>query len=214
MLRSDLHEFDPIERASHYDNPGAPFDVLQAQERASASGKLPSDVAGEVEKLEAADWIVFHFPLWWFAPPAMLNGWFERVFVHGRTHDVDHRFDTGRFRGKSALFCVTTGADAVESGPDGKEGNARLLLWPAAYALRYLGFDVLEPVLVHGVHSYHLGEQKAALEERLKCVLEGQTGLIAEFDGLPRMTFNADADFDDERRLRPCMPTYSPFIRG
>lgn len=213
VLRSDLGAFDPAERASHYANPGDPFDVLKAQERASLCNTLPPDVLVEVEKLEAADRIVFHFPLWWFAPPAILKGWFERVLLHGRTHDVNHRFDTGRFRGRRALFCVTTGANAVESGPGGREGDTRLHLWPAAYALRYLGFDVLEPVLLHGVHGYQQGDRKAAMEARLKATLAGQADLMKMFDDLPLMQFNSDDDFDLDGRLKPGVPSHSPFIR-
>ena len=67
VLRSDLHGFDPIERAGHYDEPVVPFDVLKAQESASFAGQIPEDVLVEVEKLEAADRVIFHFPLWWFA---------------------------------------------------------------------------------------------------------------------------------------------------
>ncbi len=213
VLFSNLSGFDPVERAAHYTNSGAPFDVLKAQEAASAAGTLPSDVVREVEKLERADRVIFHFPLWWFSPPALLKGWFERVLVHGRTHDVDHRFDTGRFHGRTALFCVTTGANNAESGPDGKEGDTRLHLWPAAYTLRYLGFDVLEPVLVHGIHGYHRGEGRTDMEGRLQEVLERQAEVIAGFEERPRMVFNADADFDDTGRLDPNAPSYSPFIR-
>lgn len=215
VLRSNLcgSRFDPVEAAAHYAVPPEPFDVLKAQERASAGGALPADVEAEVAKLEAADRIVLHFPLWWFSPPAILKGWFERVLVHGRTHDVENRFDTGRFRGRKVLFCVTTGANAAESGPDGKEGDTRLHLWPAAYTFRYLGFDVLEPVLVHGVHGYHRDERKVALEHRLAAALAGQHDLLARFDELPRMVFNADSDFDANGRLRPGAPSHSPFIR-
>lgn len=137
----------------------------------------------------------------------------ERVLAHGRTHDVDNRFDTGRFRGRKVLFCVSTGARAEESGPDGKEGDTRLHLWPAAYTFRYLGFDVLEPVLVHGVHGYNRSGRKTAMEARLAKTLADQKDLIARFDDLPVMRFNPDGDFDAEGRLAPGAPSHSPFIR-
>jgi NAD(P)H dehydrogenase (quinone) len=204
--------FDPVEAPQHYVDPSDPFDVLKAQEQASAAGTLPADVEAEIAKLEAVDRVILHFPLWWFAPPAILKGWMERVLAHGRTHDVDNRFDTGRFRGRKVLFCVTTGARAAESGPDGKEGDTRLHLWPAAYTFRYLGFDVLEPVLVHGVHGYNRGERKAALEARLEAALAGQGELMRNFDRLPVMCFNSDGDFDAEGRLKSGAPSHLPFI--
>ena len=214
VLVSDLYAqgFDPAEGPVHYRTPGR-FDALKAQEAAAKTGTLPADVAAEVEKVRAADRLIFHFPLWWFAPPAMLKGWFDRALAHHALHDVDRRFDTGPCRGKRALFCVTTGSRATESGPDGKEGDTRLLLWPAAYTLRYTGMTVLDPLLVHGVHGYNRDDRKAALDARLAATLDAQAGLIARFDSLPEMAFNADTDFDETGRLKPGAPSVTPFIR-
>jgi NAD(P)H dehydrogenase (quinone) len=211
---SDLYamEFDPAEGPRHHAAMER-FDALKAQEAASATGRLPEDVAGEVAKIREADAIVFHFPIWWFAPPAMLKGWTERCLAHGALHDVDHRFDRGLLRGKRALFCVTTGAKASEAGPDGKEGETRLLLWPLAYTLRYCGMDVAEPVLVHGVHGYHRGDRKAQLETRLARLLDAQGDVIGGLWERPLLPFNADTDFDAEGRLGAGAPSHWPFIR-
>jgi NAD(P)H dehydrogenase (quinone) len=215
VLWSDLCAmgFDPVEGPTHYASREGRFDPLKAQEAGAAAGRLPPDVATEVEKIEAADAVVFHFPLWWFGPPAILKGWLDRCLVHGRIHDVDHRFDGGRMRGKRALFCVSTGASEAECGPDGKEGDTRLLLWPLAYTLRYCGFGVAEPLLVHGVHGYFKGAEEATLEARLRAVLEAQPEVIALLAERPLIPFNADTDFDPDGRLRRGAPSHTPFIR-
>jgi NAD(P)H dehydrogenase (quinone) len=217
VLWTDLYGlgFEPAEAARLHglSSARAHFDPLKAQEAASAAGTLPRDVSAEIDKLRSAERVIFHFPLWWFAPPAILKGYFDRVFAHGALHDVKHRFDTGFFRGKRALFCVTTGSSAAESGPNGKEGDTRLLLWPAAYTLRYLGYEVLEPVTVHGVHGYHRGARADALHARLVETLARQEELVAAFDDLPTMPFNADSEFDAEGRLKPGCKGHSPFIR-
>ena len=217
VLWSDLSggQFDPQEGAQHFDPDlsAGGFDPLKVHEAAVAAGRLPEDAASEMAKIRQADRIIFHFPIWWFAPPAVLKGWFDRVLMHGALHDVEHRFDRGRCRSKRALFCVTTGASAAESGPDGKEGNTRLLLWPAAQTLRYLGFEIALPEIVHGVHGYHEGAEKAALEARLREVLAAQDELIAGWDARPLIPFNPDADFDAAGRLRRDRPSHSPFIR-
>jgi NAD(P)H dehydrogenase (quinone) len=209
---SDLYgmEFDPVEGARHFGRDARGFDPLKAQEDGAAS----EDVAREIEKLEWADQVIFHFPFWWFAPPAMMKGWFDRVLVHGRTHDVDNRFDTGRFRDVRALFCVSTGADEDEAGPHGKEGDARLLLWPTAMTLRYLGMTVHEPVFAKGVHGYHTGERRAALDARLSTLLDGQADLIKTLPQRPALPFNADSDFDAQGRLKPGAPEHWPFTRA
>lgn len=217
VLWSDLvgMGFDPVEAARHYpqQRQDDSFDALKAQEAASEAGELPADVVTEIDKLRRADRVIFHFPLWWFAPPAVLKGWFDRVLAHGALHSVERRFDRGDFHGRTALFCVTTGSNAAESAHNGREGDVEMLLWPAAYTLRYLGFTVLAPEIVHGVHGYHRAERQTALEARLKAVLEAQAALIAGLDDRPRMAFNADDDFDAEGRLKPDRPSHTPFIR-
>lgn len=204
VLTSDLYAQRFM--ASDFDAPGDP---LKRQE----STPPPADVAAEVAKITAADQIVFHFPLWWFGPPAILKGWFDRCLLHGTLHSTDQRFDTGILRGKRALFCVTTGASAAECGADGKEGDTRLLLWPHAYTLRYCGMDVAQPLLVHGVHGYHTGAAEQALTARLAQVLADQAGVMATLAQRPLMAFNADSDFDADGRLRPEAPSNTPFIR-
>ncbi|WP_439154269.1 NAD(P)H-dependent oxidoreductase [Yoonia sp.] len=217
VLCSDLVAmgFDPVERASHY--PHRPtdtcFDALKAQEEAAAQHLLPADVKAEIEKLRRADRVVFHFPIWWFAPPAILKGWFDRVLAHGELHCVQHRFDAGHFRGKKALFCVTTGSNEKESAFNGKEGDIQMLLWPAAYTLRYLGFSVAVPEIVHGVHGYHRGARQEVLHDRLAGVLDAQDRLMTEFDSRAFFRFNADTDFDENGALKADRPSYSHFIR-
>lgn len=214
VLWSDLYgmKFDPTEGPGHHPPVEAHFDVLKAQE-AAASTALEPDVEKEVDKIRTAERVIFHFPIWWFGPPAILKGWLDRVLVHGELHDVENRFDTGLCRGKEALFCVTTGASAEESGFDGKEGDTRLLLWPLAQTLRYLGMDVLEPCVVNGVHGYFEGEAKQKLEVRLKQVLASHRKKISDWATHPRVKFNSDGDFDEQGRLRADAPSHSAFIR-
>ena len=35
------------------------------------------------EAIRKADWMVFIYPVWWFRAPAILEGWFDRVFSAG-----------------------------------------------------------------------------------------------------------------------------------
>lgn len=44
---------------------------------------VPSDVLDEHKKIEAADCIVFLYPVWWSDCPAILKGWFDRVYSLG-----------------------------------------------------------------------------------------------------------------------------------
>ena len=79
---SDLYAmgFDPIldlaqyERESHY----------------SSEVPVPQDVADEQAKLNDADVWVFLYPVWWTDCPAILKGWFDRVWSVGFAHDPGH----------------------------------------------------------------------------------------------------------------------------
>lgn len=204
VLVSDLYEqgFDPVERAA---------DPLRAHEAQWQDRALSPEIAEEVDKIRAADQIVFHFPIWWFGPPAMLRGWCERVLIHGGLHDVDRRFDDGVLRGKRALFCVTTGASAAEVGPGGKEGRLDLQLWPLAYTLRYCGMDVAEPVAAHGVHGYWEGTDKARLEARLRRLLADQAGVVSGLAERALWPFHADGEFTEDGVLRDGIAPLWPF---
>jgi NAD(P)H dehydrogenase (quinone) len=214
VLWSDLYAlgFNPVESAEHYAKSSDEFDPLKAQFEAAVNGTLPGDVAREIEKIRAAERIIFHFPLWWFSPPAILKGWTERCLAHGALHTSDTRFDNGPSRGKEALFCVTTGASEAESGPDGKEGNTHLHLWPLAYTLRYCGFTIKKPLLLHGVHGYFEGDAKQALEQRCTAMLAGQQQVIDNWDQRPNIAFNNETDFDKDGRLKTTATSVTPFI--
>ena len=217
VIWSDLCSlgFDPVEARDHFPHIGTDiaFDPLKAQEKAATDGTLPDDVAGEIVKIRQADRIIIHFPLWWFGAPAILKGWMDRVLAHGALHTTDQRFDSGMCPGKKVLFCVTLGATEAEAAFNGKEGDIRMLLWPLAYTMRYLGMTVLEPRLEFAVHGYFEGKDEADLRRRLANTLEAHSQIIAGFDALPEIRFNADTDFDDRGQLKPEAPSYTPFIR-
>ena len=44
---------------------------------------IPKDVQKEQRKIEAADCIIFLYPVWWSDCPAKLKGWFDRVYSVG-----------------------------------------------------------------------------------------------------------------------------------
>jgi putative NADPH-quinone reductase len=46
-----------------------------------------SAVAGEAARLAAAEALVLVFPTWWFGFPAILKGWFDRVWAPGLAYD-------------------------------------------------------------------------------------------------------------------------------
>lgn len=69
--------------------------ALGAAERRSYYGARFEDSAlrGQIDRLLAAEALVLVFPTWWFGFPAILKGWFDRVWAPGIAYD--HADDLG-----------------------------------------------------------------------------------------------------------------------
>jgi NAD(P)H dehydrogenase (quinone) len=57
--------------------------------------KFANDVKQEIEKVIWASYIVVVTPYWWGGLPAILKGWFDRVFVAGLMWDYEKHYKTG-----------------------------------------------------------------------------------------------------------------------
>lgn len=199
--------FDPVEKGAHYRerlDPDA-FSPLAEQRHAWQSGSVPADVLAEIAELERADLLVLQFPLWWHSPPAMLKGWFDRVFLSGGLYTSRMRYDAGYFRGRRAMLSVTTGAPDSAFGPGARGGDFATMLWPLHYSLHYLGFTVLPPFTACGVqgHGYSY-EDEDAQQQRLRSVLADWGAHVAGTDALPARSFPGWQDWDAAGQpLRP-----------
>ena len=67
-------------------------------------------INSEIERLVWAEGLVLVFPTWWFGFPALLKGWFDRVWAPGVAYD--HASDFGpiqaRLRGLRKCLAITT----------------------------------------------------------------------------------------------------------
>ncbi|MFF1831440.1 NAD(P)H-dependent oxidoreductase [Paenarthrobacter sp. NPDC058040] len=135
-----------------------PLIVTTSSERAYTQGTLSADIVKEQEKLDWADAVVFSFPLWWYGMPAILKGWFDRVFVQGYAYRVKDpadprrtlRYGEGNLAGKRALVLVSCGSPEAAVGPRGISGQLDEVLFPLLHGtLWYTGMSVLPPVCIH-----------------------------------------------------------------
>ncbi|MET8998889.1 NAD(P)H-dependent oxidoreductase [Amycolatopsis sp. NPDC004169] len=172
--------------------------------RAHAHGELSADIVAEQEKLLWADTVVVQFPLWWYGLPAILKGWFDRVFVKGFGYGVRAedgrtlRYGEGRLAGKRAVVVLTAGAREPAMGPRGVNGALDEVLFPLQHGtLFYAGMSVLPPVAVHGADRVPDAEFAAArerLRERLRT--------LETAEPIPFRTQNG-GDYDEDLVLRP-----------
>ena len=214
---SDLYAqgFDPAEHGRHFHqrkNPERFF--AQTEQRFNGErGSLPTDVQREIDALLWADFVLFQFPLWWFGMPAILKGWMDRVFAYGTLYTGSERFHNGICKGKRAMLSVTLGSPAEACAFDGREGDTQLILWPIHYSLHYLGFTVLNPLILTSVRDARSEIERAAHERFLERQRASHAGRLTHLDNVAAICFNAEDDWDERRKLKPGSPVYSPFIR-
>jgi putative NADPH-quinone reductase len=86
--------------------------TLTAAERSSYYGPAfdGAAVRAQAGRLLAAEALVLIFPTWWFGFPAVLKGWFDRVWAPGIAYD--HASDLGpirpRLHGLRRTLAITT----------------------------------------------------------------------------------------------------------
>jgi NAD(P)H dehydrogenase (quinone) len=182
-------------------DPAEPLVVTSASQQAYRTGTLSADVRAEQAKLAWADAVVLQFPLWWGGVPAILKGWFDRVFVKGFAYGVTDpsaprrtlRYGEGRLAFKRALVVVTAGSREAALGPRGINGQLDQLLFPLLHGtLWYTGMSVLPPLAVYGadrVGSLQYDAAAARLRDRL--------ARIEDDEPLPYRYQNG-GDYDDD----------------
>ncbi len=183
VRESDLYagDFKPVVDAGDFHRESCERLFVGAeQERAYVAGKLADDIQAEQEKIAWADTLVFQFPLWWFGPPAILKGWFDRVLVQSFAFGVrdefgrTRRYGDGGLAGKRALVVTSVGARESSFGPRGIHGHIDEVLWPLLHGtFWYTGMEALPPYVVYRADRAAPAEVEAhgaAFRDRLRAL--------------------------------------------
>lgn len=201
---SDLYAmgWDPAVRPEDYGE--AVHESVSLRSRhAYDSGMLAPEIVAEQDKLRRADLVVLLFPMWWHGMPAMLKGWFDRVFVNGFAFGLQddsglpRKYGDGGLAGRRMLAVITAGDRGDSFGPRGLNGELEQLFFPLLHGTAwYTGMAALHPHLVSGVDrpGWDGFDQEA---ERLR---ERLAGLGAE-EPIPYRAL-ADGDYGRDRKLR------------
>jgi NAD(P)H dehydrogenase (quinone) len=161
VTTSDLYQMDFKATANHQDfkkiqNP-AYFDLQSEQEHAAQKGTFSDDILQEQALLDDADAIIFQFPLWWESVPALIKGYFDRVFAYGWAYGRQYAL-----MGKTTMVCTTTGAPGVTWKP-GNRGALKDALKPILKGtLEFCGLKVLPLFVVYGAKTKTEEEKLAA----------------------------------------------------
>ena len=181
---SDLYamRFDPVSDRRNF---RSVFDAArlrqQAEERhASRIGGFAPEVAAEMVKVAACDLLILNFPIWWLGMPAILKGWFDRVFAVGFAYGGGRKFASGLMRGKRALCVVTTGGLADDYARGGEYAPIDEVLYAVHRGIfEFTGFEVLRPFVAYGPgRNSEAGRSHdlEALRSRLLELVPGRAG--------------------------------------
>ena len=205
VTESDLYAMGWNPVLSDGDLGGRTEATLSSRQKAATLGKtLSADIRGEQDKLRAADTVVLQFPLWWYGMPAILKGWFDRVFTAGFAFWLKdpatgrvRKYGDGGLVGRRVLTVVAAGDRPESLGRRGMSGPLEDILWPLLHGTaHYAGMEPLHPRLVASsdrVDDTSFAEERRRLLDRLD-------GLDSE-EAIPFRTL-ASGDYDELGRLR------------
>ncbi|MGI5147245.1 NAD(P)H-dependent oxidoreductase [Plantactinospora sp. CA-294935] len=193
-----------VDAAGYAHDPAERFQVASAAKHAYESGALSADIRAEQEKINRADTLVIQFPMWWFGMPAILKGWFDRVWHQGYAYGFRGPggewigYGDGFLAGKRALAVVTMGGPSWFYGERGIHGAVDELLFPLQHGtLFYAGAKVLPPVLISGADRFTPEDGQNAAKELCERLLAMPTT-----EPIPYRTQNG-GDYDENLVLQP-----------
>ena len=136
-----------------------------------ALADTPEEIRTEQALVSWAELMIFLYPVWWFGPPALLKGWFDRTFTHGFAFRYGPAGHQGLLAPRQAVIVATLGGSAAEYRARDWES---LLVRPAAEGvLGYCGVQLREARLLYEIP----GSSEAARRE----MLEQMSELAASF---------------------------------
>lgn len=195
VVVSDLYamNFNPVASANDFNSRKNPdYLVYALEQRVNYENQtIAPDIAREVEKVLAADLIIFSFPLYWFSVPAILKGWIDRVLISGVTYGGKRFYDQGGLKGKKATLNFTLGGREHMFGDDAIHGNLQTMLRPLLRGtLYYIGMDVLPPFA-----AYHVPYLSQAEREQM---MVNYQDYLKNIEVLPALEFPKLDQFDDK----------------
>lgn len=165
------------------------------QKNAVHTNSFSKDIREEQEKLIWADFVIFQFPLWWYSVPAILKGWFDRVFASDFAYKNNMRYDTGCLKGRKAMISTSTGSPQQVFTPYGMDGDIHenILFHINHGMLYFVGLEPVEPFIAWAPSRDEEGRRRY-LEEykwRLNHLLE-----------IPSIPYHPNSHYDENYQLK------------
>lgn len=121
------------------------------------------DVRQEQEFVSWADVLTFVYPVWWTGMPAMLKGYFDRVFCQDFAYALHGDSMTGLLTGRRALIFSTTGLSSTAC--DSRGLHEAMAQTTDTGILELCGIEVLNHAFFGGVATVSEEVRKSYLSE-------------------------------------------------
>ncbi|CCK71562.1 NAD(P)H-dependent oxidoreductase KNAG_0H01480 [Huiozyma naganishii CBS 8797] len=164
---------------------GSRLKGIDASIAAAAADAFTDDVKEAQANLMWADFVLFQSPLWWFSVPAILKGWFDRVFSGGFAYGTpeDDKLKNSTLIGRKAMLVLTA---AIKKEPStGKSIHVPMndLLLPITRGtLKFIGLTVLPSYVMYDVDN--------ATEETFAKDAKYLNGLLDNIDTIEPIDFH------------------------
>jgi NAD(P)H dehydrogenase (quinone) len=129
------------------------FDCLfQRQDRDHfLGGAVPADVASMHARVEAADALVFVYPIYWWTFPARLRGWIDRVLTAGWAYAMEASGNRPLLRNRPIALVASAGAGQQTIEEFGYGPAMRRLIDEGTFG--YCGLTTIHPLIIPDVHE-------------------------------------------------------------
>lgn len=104
-LKESGHKISVIDLYQEHFDPRLIFNDNEVQRRRNL--KNDPETAHYRDLISKADHLIFIYPVWWYGLPAILKGFFDRVFVSGFAYVYEGLVPKGLLTGKSAWVIYT-----------------------------------------------------------------------------------------------------------
>lgn len=144
------------------------FDPVLAREELAPDGANHprGDVGREREYVAKADALVFIYPVWWFAMPAIMKGYIDRVFSEGFAFALEGGHFRGLLGGKKVFIINTTGSPGEILDRMGYEDAMRLMIDMGIFG--FCGMEVVRHRYFYAVPEADEAARLIMLEEVTK----------------------------------------------
>jgi len=135
------------------------------------SGSIPADIKTEQDFITWADVLVLVYPIWWISRPAIIQGYFDRVFSYGFAFSYDQNGPKGLLPIDKAIVINTAGTP--EGVYDAWQNSKELLTRPTDEgALYFSGVKSVTHKVYYGINVSTPEDREGYLKE-IEAIIEG-----------------------------------------